>query len=174
MHPFLTPCNNQTSTQCPCDSVKTHLHKQDHGYNLGQTTFPHGHITARIQILVLQQLRYTPLQFRLGDLFQSTSMSFTNAPVTRGLVLGLVATSIAASLFDAKHYFYILVDPHILRYHQPWRALLYQLCYTNSSEVLFASMTLYNMRLVERMWGSRKYAVSLPWIRLRWACGARC
>jgi hypothetical protein len=89
-------------------------------------------------------------------------MSFTNAPVTRGLVLGLVASSIAASLFDAKHYFYILVDPHILRYHQPWRALLYQLCYTNSSEVLFASMTLYNMRLVERMWGSRKYAVSFP------------
>lgn len=87
-------------------------------------------------------------------------MSFTNAPVTRGLVLGLVATSVAASLFDAKHYFYILVDPHILRYHQPWRALTYQLCYTNSSEVLFASMTLYNMRLIERMWGSRKYAVS--------------
>lgn len=85
-------------------------------------------------------------------------MSFTNAPVTRGLVLGLVATSVAASLFDAKHYFYILVDPHILRYHQPWRALTYQLCYTNSSEVLFASMTLYNMRLIERMWGSRKYA----------------
>jgi len=93
-------------------------------------------------------------------------MSFTNAPVTRGLVLGLVATSIAASLFDAKHYFYILVDPHILRYHQPWRALLYQLCYTNSSEVLFASMTLYNMRLVERMWGSRKYAVSSHFLTL--------
>lgn len=87
-------------------------------------------------------------------------MSFTNAPVTRGLVLGLAATSIAASLFDAKHYFYILVDTHFLRYHQAWRVLLYQLCYTNSTEVLFASMTLYNMRVVERMWGSRKYAVS--------------
>lgn len=88
-------------------------------------------------------------------------MSFTNTPVTRGLVLGLVATSITVSLVDAKHYFYILVDPHILRYHQPWRALLYQLCYTNSAEALFASMMLYNMRVVERMWGSRKYAVSI-------------
>jgi hypothetical protein len=86
-------------------------------------------------------------------------MSFTNAPVTRALVVGLVASSIAVSLFDIKHYFYILVDTHILRYHQTWRALIYQLCYTNSSEVLFASMTLYNMRIIERVWGSRKYAV---------------
>ena len=87
-------------------------------------------------------------------------MSFTNAPVTRVLVLGLVMSSIAASLFDVKHYFYILVDTHLLRYHQTWRALIYQLCYTNSSEVLFASMTLYHLRIIERLWGSRKYAVS--------------
>ncbi|TLS26249.1 hypothetical protein PpBr36_04422 [Pyricularia pennisetigena] len=85
-------------------------------------------------------------------------MSFTNAPVTRSLVLGLVVTSIAATLFDVKHYFYLLIDPHILRYNQPWRALLFQLCYTNSSEVLFAAMCLYNMRIIERIWGSRKYA----------------
>jgi hypothetical protein len=92
-------------------------------------------------------------------------MSFTNAPVTRTLVLGLVASSIAANLLDVKHYFYIVVDTHIIRYHQPWRAFLYQLCYTNSSEVLFAAMTLYNMRVIERMWGSRKYAVSSsPWL----------
>ena len=86
-------------------------------------------------------------------------MSFTNAPVSRTLVVGLVAGSVAVSLLDIKHYFYILVDTHIWKYHQTWRTLIYQLCYTNSSEVLFASMTLYNMRIVERMWGSRKYAV---------------
>ncbi|CAK7222802.1 hypothetical protein SBRCBS47491_004987 [Sporothrix bragantina] len=76
-------------------------------------------------------------------------MSFTNAPVTRSLVLSLVSSSIGASIFDIKHYFYILVDPQILRYHQTWRLLTYQLCYTNSSEVLFAAMTLYQMRVVE-------------------------
>jgi len=85
-------------------------------------------------------------------------MSFTNAPVTLGLVLGLVASSIGASLLDVKHYFYVLVNPHILLYHQAWRALIYQLCYTNSSEVLFGCMTLYHMRAIERVWGSRKYA----------------
>ncbi len=88
-------------------------------------------------------------------------MSFTNAPVTRTLVYGLVSMSIAASLLDIKHYFYILVDLHLWRFHQLWRALIYQLCYTNSSEVLFAAMTLYHMRGVERMWGPRKYAVSV-------------
>ncbi|ORY56092.1 uncharacterized protein BCR38DRAFT_451432 [Pseudomassariella vexata] len=85
-------------------------------------------------------------------------MSFTNAPVTRSLVYGLVAFSIGASLLDIKHYFYILIDIHIWRFHQAWRAFIYQLCYTNSSEVLFAAMTLYNMRTVEHLWGSRKYA----------------
>ena len=87
-------------------------------------------------------------------------MSFTNAPVTRLLVLGVVSASIGASLLDVKHYFYILVDTHLWRYRQFWRLLGYQLCYTNSTEVLFAAMTFYNLRIVERMWGPRKYAVS--------------
>ncbi|KAK3988183.1 hypothetical protein QBC44DRAFT_329955 [Cladorrhinum sp. PSN332] len=85
-------------------------------------------------------------------------MSFTSTPVTRALVVGLFAFSIAASLLDIKHYFYISIGTHILRYHQLWRVLTYQLCYTNSSEVLFAAMVLYNTRVVEQRWGSRKYA----------------
>jgi hypothetical protein len=87
-------------------------------------------------------------------------MSFTNTPVTRALVLGLVGSSIAANLLDIKHYFYILVDVHVWRFHQLWRAFAYQLCYTNSSEALFAAMTVYHMRVVERLWGPRKYAVN--------------
>lgn len=88
-------------------------------------------------------------------------MSFTNTPVTRSLVVGLVGTSVAATLLDAKHYFYIFADAHLWRHHQLWRALTYQLCFSNSSEVLFACATLYQMRVVERMWGSRKFAVRL-------------
>ncbi|KAG6024599.1 hypothetical protein E4U41_001732 [Claviceps citrina] len=85
-------------------------------------------------------------------------MTFTNAPVTRLLVLGLVSASIGASMLDVKHYFYISIDTHLWKYRQLWRLLAYQLCYTNSTEVLFAAMSLYNLRVVERMWGSRKYA----------------
>lgn len=87
-------------------------------------------------------------------------MSFTNTPVTRIAVMCLVAGSVLASILDMKHYFYILVDVHIWRYRQFWRLLAYQLCYANSVEVLFAAMTLYNLRIVERLWGSRKFAVS--------------
>ena len=86
-------------------------------------------------------------------------MSLTNAPATRLLVIGLVSSSVLVSILDIKHYFYILVDTHIWRYRQLWRLLAYQLCYTNSTEVLFAAMTLYNLRVVERMWGTRKFAV---------------
>lgn len=88
-------------------------------------------------------------------------MSFTNTPITRLLVVGMVSSSILASFLDIKHYFYILTDIHIWRYWQLWRVLAYQLCYTNSTEVLFAAITLYNLKIVERMWGSRKYAVRL-------------
>ncbi|PMD62022.1 uncharacterized protein K444DRAFT_611233 [Hyaloscypha bicolor E] len=86
------------------------------------------------------------------------STGFADAPVSRSLAYGIVAASILASVTDVKHYFYIQVDPHLWRYHQLWRIFTYQLCYTNSTEVLFATMTIYNMRVIERLWGSRKYA----------------
>lgn len=89
-------------------------------------------------------------------------MSFTNTPVSRLVVVGLVASSIAASLLDVKHYTHILVDTHLWRYRQFWRLLSYQLCYANSTEVLFGAMCFYHLRVVERMWGARKYAVRLP------------
>lgn len=88
------------------------------------------------------------------------SSGFKDAPVARSLVFGIVAASLIVSITDTKYYFYIQVEPHLWRYHQLWRVLIYQLCYTNSSEVLFAAMTLYNLRVIERLWGSRKFAVS--------------
>ncbi|KUJ15440.1 uncharacterized protein LY89DRAFT_537984, partial [Mollisia scopiformis] len=86
------------------------------------------------------------------------STGFADAPVSRSLAYGIVAASILASITDSKHYFYIQVDPHLWKYYQVWRIFTYQLCYTNSTEVLFAAMTVYNMRVIERLWGSRKYA----------------
>lgn len=91
---------------------------------------------------------------------QNPAMTFTNAPVTSLLVLGLISASIGASMLDVKHYFYISIDTHLWKYRQFWRLLTYQLCYTNSTEVLFSAILLYNLRIVERMWGPRKYAVS--------------
>jgi hypothetical protein len=94
------------------------------------------------------------------------SSGFKDAPVSRSLVFGIVAASLVVSITDSKYYFYIQVEPHLWRYHQLWRILIYQLCYTNSSEVLFAAMTLYNLRVIERLWGSRKFAASSPPFRV--------
>lgn len=86
---------------------------------------------------------------------------FTNAPVSRLLVIAVVVTSFLASLTDTKVFLWIEVRPHLLDYWQYWRLLTWQLCYTNSTEVLFAAMTIYNLRVIERLWGSRKFAVSI-------------
>ncbi|KFY82278.1 hypothetical protein V500_10665 [Pseudogymnoascus sp. VKM F-4518 (FW-2643)] len=86
------------------------------------------------------------------------SSGFAGAPVSRSLVLGIIAASILVSVTDIKYYFWIQVDPHFWKYGQLWRAFIYQLCYTNSSEVLMAAMTLYSLRGIERLWGSRKFA----------------
>lgn len=88
------------------------------------------------------------------------SSGFTDVPVTRNILYGLVSSSLLASILDAKYYFYILVDTHLWQYHQLWRVLISQLCYTNSSEVLFGAIMIYQLRVIERIWGSRKFAVS--------------
>lgn len=84
---------------------------------------------------------------------------FTNAPVTKALVVGVVLTSFLASVTDTKYFIWIEVRPHLFDYWQFWRLITWQLCYTNSTEVLFAAMTFYQMRVIERLWGSRKFAV---------------
>lgn len=90
------------------------------------------------------------------------SSGFTNAPVTRLLVIAVVLNSFLATITDTKVFCWIEVRPHLLDYHQIWRLVTWQLCYTNSTEVLFAAMTLYSLRIIERLWGSRKFAVCIP------------
>nr|OQO23693.1 hypothetical protein B0A51_11837 [Rachicladosporium sp. CCFEE 5018] len=83
---------------------------------------------------------------------------FTNAPVSQALVVATVAGAILASLTDTKYFLWIEVRPHLLDYLQYWRLLTWPLVFTNSTEVLFGTMTLYQLRVIERLWGSRKFA----------------
>lgn len=87
---------------------------------------------------------------------------FTGTPVSRVLFFGIIACSLLASITDTKYLFYINVVPHLWRYKQFWRLLAWQTCYTNSTELLFAAMSLYHMRIIERLWGSRKFVVRVP------------
>lgn len=84
---------------------------------------------------------------------------FTNAPVTRVLLIGVVLTAFLASITDTKYFLWIDVRPHLVEYKQFWRLATWQLAYSNSAEVLFAAMTIYQLRVIERLWGSKKFAV---------------
>lgn len=83
---------------------------------------------------------------------------FTNAPVTKFLVFYTVAAAFVASITDSQYLLYIQVVPHLWVHRQFWRLLTWQACFANSTEVLFAAMTFYHLRVIERLWGSRKFA----------------
>lgn len=84
----------------------------------------------------------------------------TNTPLTKTLLIYTLASSIALSILDIKHFAPIHVSPHFWPYGQFWRALLWQVAgFTNSTEALFAAMLVYQSRVVERAWGARKLAV---------------
>ena len=89
------------------------------------------------------------------------SSGFTGAPLSRALVFSTVALAFLASITDTKPFLPLAIRPHLLDYHQYWRLLNWPVVYLNSTEVLFASMTFYNMRVIERLWGTRKFGVGL-------------
>lgn len=90
----------------------------------------------------------------------------TNTPLTKSLLIYTITSSIALSLFDIKHLASIHVSPHFWPYGQFWRGLIWQIAgFSNSTEALFAAMLVYHLRVVERAWGKRKMAVSLPQAR---------
>lgn len=87
----------------------------------------------------------------------------TNTPLTKALIIYTIAASITLSILDVKHLASIHVSPHFWPYAQLWRAITWHIAgFTNSTEALFGAMLVYHLRVVERAWGKRKMAVSLP------------
>lgn len=83
---------------------------------------------------------------------------FTATPVSKFLFFGIIVSSIVVSVTDTKYLFHIQLVPHLWHHQQYWRLFIWQSCYNNSSELLFGVMTLYHLRIIERLWGSRKFA----------------
>ncbi|EDN03668.1 predicted protein [Histoplasma mississippiense (nom. inval.)] len=77
------------------------------------------------------------------------SSGFTNAPISKYGMVFIIASSIVVSIADVKYLLYIQVVPHLWKY--------WQLSYTNSTEVLFGALLIYQLRVIERLWGSRKF-----------------
>jgi len=87
-----------------------------------------------------------------------TTSGFTNAPATRAILTFLVSASLATSILSLKPYLPLKPTPHLWPYLQLWRILTFQLAYTSSTELLFSAAIIYQLRVLERIWGSRKFA----------------
>lgn len=82
---------------------------------------------------------------------------FASAPLTRTILYSFIAASLLASVSSTKHYFHVQLAPHLTQDHQFFRLLIFQSLYANSGEILFAALLLYQLRVVERLFGSRKF-----------------
>lgn len=98
------------------------------------------------------------------------SSGFTNAGLSKYLLVYTVVSAAALAIFDCKHLVNIQVSPHLWQYGQLWRVVVWQVAgFANSTEVLFAAILIYHMRPVERAWGRRKTAVRHPFCaRMVW------
>ncbi|KII94644.1 hypothetical protein PLICRDRAFT_33452 [Plicaturopsis crispa FD-325 SS-3] len=86
-------------------------------------------------------------------------MSFENAPVSKGLMVGCALTSIFVGVFDVKHYANLQLVPHISRHHQYWRLFTHHLAFESSSDLFVAEVLLYSTAVqIERQFGSTKFA----------------
>ena len=87
-----------------------------------------------------------------------TTSGFTHTPVTRFLILASIAASTIVSITENKHLLPIKPTPHLWPYLQFSRLLTFQLAFTSATEALISTALLYQFRVLERIWGSRKYA----------------
>ncbi|KAK6538038.1 hypothetical protein TWF694_010931 [Orbilia ellipsospora] len=88
---------------------------------------------------------------------------FAHTPVSQFFVYYLVIAAVAISVSDYKYLFHVQIIPHLWKWNQWWRVLIWQGTYANTGEVLFASLAVYNLRIIERLWGSRKFASFLTY-----------
>ena len=87
----------------------------------------------------------------------STS-GFTHVPCSRFLILGSILSSICVSILDIKHLAPLKFTPHLWPYLQFDRIVTFQFAYTSATELLISTILLYQFRVLERIWGTRKYA----------------
>jgi membrane associated rhomboid family serine protease len=86
-----------------------------------------------------------------------TTSGFTHTPTSRALILSHILLSTIASITSSKHLLPLKPTPHLWPYLQFSRLLTYQLASTSAVEVLVTTVLLYQFRVLERVWGSRKY-----------------
>ncbi|GBB85915.1 hypothetical protein RclHR1_12350004 [Rhizophagus clarus] len=83
---------------------------------------------------------------------------FHNAPVTKGLLLCIGGCSLVAYLLDSRSLFHLQLIPNLTTQHEFWRLITSHSVLTTSGEFFFGSIIIYHLRIIERRFGSSKFA----------------
>ncbi|KAI9136132.1 hypothetical protein BKA69DRAFT_1033867, partial [Paraphysoderma sedebokerense] len=81
-----------------------------------------------------------------------------NAPITKSLIFIISSTSVLSSLLKIKGWFWVYLHPSLLRDWQFHRLILSPLVFSTSGELLVGGILFYHLRVLERIFGSSKYA----------------
>ena len=80
---------------------------------------------------------------------------FSKTPFTKGLLLLISINTVVSTLTHTKQALHLLFPKLGI---QVWRWASSQLFFSTASQFLFGTTLLYHFRLLERLWGSTKYA----------------
>lgn len=74
-----------------------------------------------------------------------------------------VACSVLAAVTSSQHLFHLPLVPHLTRDHQFYRLVAHHFVFANSAELLLGTLLLWQTSAeVERLFGTRKFAVRFP------------
>ncbi|KAH9258803.1 hypothetical protein BASA81_002867 [Batrachochytrium salamandrivorans] len=90
--------------------------------------------------------------------YYKTRTPETHAPVSKTLLLVVIINSLVASISDTRSRFHLQLFPHLFPQNQFWRLISCHFVFSSSAEILFGSFLIYQFRLLERHWGSPKFA----------------
>ncbi|KAI9892507.1 MAG: hypothetical protein M1814_001464 [Vezdaea aestivalis] len=95
------------------------------------------------------------------------SSGLRDAWVSRLFLYAIFIGCILATATDSQFLFYLSITPRSLTSGRLWPLLTWPTVFSQPVEALFASALIYHLRVVERLWGSRKFASVLL---IAWAC----
>ncbi|KAI9224883.1 hypothetical protein BC828DRAFT_372299 [Blastocladiella britannica] len=81
------------------------------------------------------------------------------APLSKAALYSVTSCTLGASLLHLKPMFSIHWAPHLSEQYQLHRLVISPLVFQTSAELLLGGVLLYHFRLLERLQGTRKYAV---------------
>lgn len=79
-------------------------------------------------------------------------------PVSRLLIGTLLVNSTLSSILDARHLFNLPLFGEFVGWRYIWRLCIWQTAYGSTGEILVGMYSLYNLRIVEKFMGSKKFA----------------